>query len=492
MKRWLPIAGLALLALFALESLAEARPGGGHSYSGGSSGGGGGDGAGALVYLLIRLIIYYPQVGIPVAIVAIVFVYFSKRKNDGLGDWDSGQSIASSVPSADLSDIRHHDPEFSEVLFTDFSYALYAAAHRARHSEAELDKLGPYLSPGTRHNLMGRLPTGVPVISVIVGKMRAVNVKVPLFTRTGEGKAHPLRVTLAFESNITVGQGKEQRTHFVKENWMLIRSATAKSRPPAHTRKFDCPNCGAPFESTDDATCSYCGEVVAGGRFDWAVEGVYLLLDEMRPPSLVGHAPERGTNLETVYHPDFMEGLAKLQADDPTVSHDAIYARLESIFRELNKAWSECNIMASRPFVSDGMNDYLGYWIDAYGRQGLQNITENPVIKAWDLVRVTRDKYYDSIVVRIFAESLDYTIDRESGKVMGGSNKKPRTYSEYWTLIRGSAVRGTPANPKACPNCGGELRINMGGNCEFCDAHITSGEFDWVLSKIEQDEAYTG
>jgi hypothetical protein len=32
----------------------------------------------------------------------------------------------------------------------------------------------------------------------------------------------------------------------------------------------------------------------------------------------------------------------------------------------------------------------------------------------------------------------------------------------------------------------------MGGNCEYCDAHVTAGEFDWVLSKIEQDEAYTG
>ena len=120
------------------------------------------------------------------------------------------------------------------------------------------------------------------------------------------------------------------------------------------------------------------------------------------------------------------------------------------------------------------------------------NVTENPVIKAWDLVRVTRDKYYDSIVVRVFAESLDYTIEQESGKVVGGSKKSPRGYSEYWTLIRGASVRGTPANPKACPSCAAELAISMGGNCEYCGTHVTAGEFDWVLSKIEQDEAYTG
>jgi hypothetical protein len=32
----------------------------------------------------------------------------------------------------------------------------------------------------------------------------------------------------------------------------------------------------------------------------------------------------------------------------------------------------------------------------------------------------------------------------------------------------------------------------MTGNCEYCQARIVSGDFDWVLSRIEQDEVYTG
>jgi hypothetical protein len=32
----------------------------------------------------------------------------------------------------------------------------------------------------------------------------------------------------------------------------------------------------------------------------------------------------------------------------------------------------------------------------------------------------------------------------------------------------------------------------MGGACNYCGAHVTNGEFDWVLATIEQDEAYTG
>jgi hypothetical protein len=32
----------------------------------------------------------------------------------------------------------------------------------------------------------------------------------------------------------------------------------------------------------------------------------------------------------------------------------------------------------------------------------------------------------------------------------------------------------------------------MAGVCDYCNGKVSSGEFDWVLSKIEQDESYGG
>jgi hypothetical protein len=32
----------------------------------------------------------------------------------------------------------------------------------------------------------------------------------------------------------------------------------------------------------------------------------------------------------------------------------------------------------------------------------------------------------------------------------------------------------------------------MAGTCKYCQAKVTTGEFDWVLSRIEQDEVYVG
>ena len=36
------------------------------------------------------------------------------------------------------------------------------------------------------------------------------------------------------------------------------------------------------------------------------------------------------------------------------------------------------------------------------------------------------------------------------------------------------------------------MKITMAGACDYCKAKVTAGEFDWVLSRIEQDDSYTG
>ena len=43
-----------------------------------------------------------------------------------------------------------------------------------------------------------------------------------------------------------------------------------------------------------------------------------------------------------------------------------------------------------------------------------------------------------------------------------------------------------------CPNCGAPLEINQVGECRYCKAAVTSGRFDWVLSRIEQEDDYAG
>lgn len=505
MKRWGKwlLAGGALAALsLLLIDLAEARPGGGQGYSGGGGHGSGdsGGGGGELLYLIFRvlleLIIYKPEIGIPVTIVVIVIglgVHLHiKHQKRGLTDWDSGPPSIYRGPPPKLEQIRRVDPDFSTVLFDDFVYRLFAQAHESRGREGGLEALAPYVSANARATLQLLEPTGVPVAGVIVGAMRPTGLTVPSAQTNPDGEPNFVHVTLQFEACFTAGQPGNERGFFVVESWTLSRAANVVSKGPDAAKNFPCPNCGAPFEQTADQTCEYCGEVVDNGRFDWLVGSINRTHTAMGGPLLTGTVPERGTDLPTYMDDGVEHAWGALAAEDPALTQDSLQARLFLLYEELNKAWIALDLTPARPYVSDGMFDYLQYWITAYKQQGLRNKLENMRITQWTVCKVIRDKHYDSLTLRVWGKGRDYTVDDRTGKVVGGSKRNDRAYTEYWTLIRNSKTCGPASGKKECPKCGAEMKINMAGACEFCGAHLTSGEFDFVLSKIEQDDSYRG
>jgi predicted lipid-binding transport protein (Tim44 family) len=232
---------------------------------------------------------------------------------------------------------------------------------------------------------------------------------------------------------------------------------------------------------------------VDDARFDWLVTGAALAEAQTLPAStLTTTTEEQGTSLPTVVDPGCAEAWADLVRDDPAVTPESLEARLQLVYGELERAWEALDLRTARPFVSDALFNSLQYWINAYRAQGLRNVNEGATLTRWEMAKVERDKHYDAVTLRIFGTGCDYTLDVKTGKVLSGNRKTPRPYSEYWTLIRGAGVRGAPKGDKNCPGCGAPLKVSMAGNCEYCNALITSGDFDWVLSRIEQDDSYEG
>jgi len=501
---------IAFVALLFLPVLAVARPGGGQSYSGGSHGGssgsGGGGGGGGCIFLVfqlwLELVFRHPVIGIPLTI-AVIAAFISYQKRKGAASSQSWNSAPAPTPAAyqapasrssrDLDDIRQLDPEFSVVLFQDFAYALYAKAHEDRANPRDLESLSPYLGQDARDQLAQRQPVGAPVSGVVIGAMRVVGLSIPAATPTTAGTPQPkVTVLLEFEANMTVGAAGVERTQYVRERWRLVRDANVQSKPPEQVGTFHCPNCGAPFGPEGGDRCQYCGQVVSGGRFDWSVTSIDLLELEERPPALTSDVQEMGTDLPTILHPQLNTRWAELVRDDPAVTQDALAARFKLIYDELNAAWTGGDLATARPYVSDGLFDYLQYWVTAYRTQGLRNVLEGMRIVQWKAVKIIRDRHFDSLTIRIWGTGHDYTVRQGTNELVSGNPRGDRLYSEYWTLIRGAGVKGAPSSDKTCPNCGAPLNVNMAGECEHCGAKITSGAFDWVLSTIEQDDSYSG
>jgi predicted lipid-binding transport protein (Tim44 family) len=207
---------------------------------------------------------------------------------------------------------------------------------------------------------------------------------------------------------------------------------------------------------------------------------------------LTGDTPETGTDLPTVVDPGARAAMTAILAEDPALTWPALQARIGLVFSEFQVAWSSRDLAGMRGYLSDRLFETQTFWVEAYKAQHLRNVTDNARILGVELARVDRDRFFDAVTVRLWATSLDYTLADEDGRVLSGSRSKERRYSEYWSLVRSSRRKGPTRSERVCPNCGAPLQINMAGVCTYCQAKVTAGDFDWVLSRIEQDEVYTG
>src|SRR6266545_1393267 len=235
----------AITVCLAIAGEVRARVGGGQSYGGGGGHGssGGGD-AGAIVgvvRVLIWLTIEYPAVGVPVDIAVIGFVVYRFAR----GSTKGRESFSSSTPTTaaiafplgletiharpesvarQFAQLRKFDPNFSEIVFTDFCYALYGKAHDARgHGVAALDQFSPYLSEGARKALLERNPRGLKEVKgIIVGALTVENV--------GGLEKPTVNVSLLFETNYTEviaadGKAPAEMTYYIRERWNSSASA---------------------------------------------------------------------------------------------------------------------------------------------------------------------------------------------------------------------------------------------------------------------------
>src|SRR6267142_2766687 len=499
------IGGVAIVALlFASEVLA--RVGGGQGYGGGGgSGGGGGEGcAGALVYLLVRFLLWltieHPVVGIPIDIMVIgTVVYWFARPSKSVNR-DSSRILAPDpVATAvqqqgfqrEFNQLRRFDPNFSEIIFTDFCYALYGRSHEARgRGPKALDELSPYLSEPARASLLQlNRPNLKAVEGIIVGAMQVADVR-GLDTPT-------VTITIDLDANYTEftprpNDPRGEMSYYVRERWVLERKRDVLSPTPENATALHCPRCGAALQKDTVGACAFCGTKVESGEFQWYVRSINTLQREAKGPRLTSDVPEVGTDYPTIAQPNFPAVRAAFEQNNPSFSWADFQARARLIFNELQAAWSLLNWERARPHETDNIFQMHRYWIDAYQRQGLRNALDQCKINAMQPVKIKMDAFYHAITLRVFAEGYDYTIDK-NGHVVAGSNKSLRRWSEYWTFVRYSKAKPGPAHADLnCPNCGAPLKINATGVCEFCGGKVTSGEFDWVLSKIEQDESYSG
>jgi hypothetical protein len=184
--------------------------------------------------------------------------------------------------------------------------------------------------------------------------------------------------------------------------------------------------------------------------------------------------------------------LAARLAAIPGFQPEAFRQKVADAFLKIQTAWSTQNLADVRPFISDGIYQRFSTQFRMMTLLKQSNPLSNIRIIAIDPVALASDGDYDVLQVYVSASmndsfvcELDHSLDSEDDL----------SFVEYWSFIRKrqcAAADGDIYQNQSCPSCGAQLPPDMGElcRCPYCQVLVNSGEFDWVLAEITQQDDF--
>lgn len=186
-------------------------------------------------------------------------------------------------------------------------------------------------------------------------------------------------------------------------------------------------------------------------------------------------------------------GLESIRQRDPAFNADAFLRRCHDLLPGVQSAWGKQDMSPVRHFISDGVFDRFSLQIEMQKGSGIRNEMRDIRVLGSRLAGSASDRFFDTLHVAITAEAVDTTVSLNEGRRLQGGDT-PESFTEIWTFLRrpGAKTLERPGLLEGyCPNCGTQLRLSTSITCESCQALINSGEYDWVLCEITQQEAWS-
>lgn len=403
--------------------------------------------------------------------------------NDDDDDDNDARRFAEPLPPSWGNQVRRHDKNFSEVLFLERAVLLVSRLFDAAPKASLLAQLSPYITAGAAEELQRRHAGVQQVRGVTIGSVNITGVQA-----SSSGGAVQISVRLHLNRHVVLASGKET-SFYSDEVWRFGRALGEDviTRTDDTVDRFGCPGCGSTLEADVHGRCVHCQTVLAPAGADWALSGFQVLRQEDVGPLLGSTVEEVGTDAPTSKDSAVLMDADRLLGPDERMR---LLVRARDVFTTLQAAWSAQKLEGMRPFETDALFQSHRFWVQEYQRQQLKNRVDNVDVEAVELCRVQKDGAHVAATLRITASCIDTTVDA-SGKLISGNARTPRRFSEYWTFVKHADAKGSSSLVN-CPNCGAPLQVSQTGVCEHCQSKLTLGRFDWVASRIEQDEDISG
>ncbi len=184
--------------------------------------------------------------------------------------------------------------------------------------------------------------------------------------------------------------------------------------------------------------------------------------------------------------------VSRIQQKDPSFSSDRFLSWVSKIDNEIQSAWSRGDMAPVRNYLSDGLYRRFATQLAVMKYQNVRNPVADHRVVNCSVHAVAHDDHFDTIHVAIEAEARDVEVPASmlDEEAMARAAKAPmERYTEIWSFLRKPGARTLSDkgfNQGTCPNCGAPLENTQSTKCEYCQALVNSGDYDWVLAEITQ------
>lgn len=464
------------LLLWVAPAFARAGGGGGYSGGGGSFGGGsgGGDGLGTLVYLLLRLCIAYPAIGIPLTLLIIIIAIVGAQQ----GWWTHQQrTIRRATTARDIQraakgvdELKQRDPAFQPRSFLQRVRRAFINSQNA-WCKQKLEPIRPFVSDSIHERWSLQLQEQKDLgYRDQMDELEILNLQIVQVIQDPPFDVMTVRIrAAAMDYRITIGDGKKasgskRKDEFV-EFWSFIRrrNATTKPEQPG-LMEGNCPNCGAAIELNQAAKCKYCGALLRSGEYDW------VLAEITQAGEWTGSAPER------------VRGFREVKKQDPELNLQALEDRASVMFWRRAMADRLGKIEPLKRIASPAFSERYAQILmeDAKSKDGRIYYGERAV-GAVNTIGVMIDGEWTRALVEVRWSGSRFRV-LPTGKRQDTGQKS--VFRGLLVLVRKAQARSesnASVSSAHCPNCGAPEEGGTSGSCDYCGTVLNDGSKDWIL-----------
>lgn len=466
-----------------LACLPDWQAGGGGRFGTGGGGGfsgGGGDGDGVfwIFYVLIRLAIEVPLVGVPLLIVAVVI--FVKGSQKG---WFKHQErvIRTRRPRVERQDSRWHaelleasDPAFDEARFLTRTRAAFERAQESWCAQ-ELEPLRAFVTDGVFERFSMQIEEQLEdgwrqgMADLRVGSLAIIHLQ-------GGRHFETLTVRIPFQADIhrvdletgeRISGSRISRTQF-SECWSFVRRRGAKTRAEDGLIEGQCPNCGAPLRMNQAAQCGSCQAFVRSGQYDWVLSEI-TQASEWRP--------EREKELP---------GFARYAESDPGISVQLLEDRASVAFWRKVAADRRGDV---EPLARVADEEFCARYAESLrapeGRERVY-LAENAVGSVRTL-GILPGEEHDRALVEVVWDACRARVGPDGRRRVESSRLMQRALLVFQRRAGARTKLEESFSTTFCRNCGAHDLGGTDPRCPYCEAPRTGPSWSWLLHEVVPD-----